>query len=233
MSITSSGLTVTVEPDVTEVEITSNSYITAGTTMTLTVTTRAKGIVVPAAPVTIYWAVATQNYSSGTKLNSVGFVKGTLTTGVTDTKGVFTATMNTAKLPPESGAYNFAVQAESEGIFSNIIYLYPSCAITITASTDTPISGTQYTVKVHVSSTPNAESPSNFGSESTTVEAKDQWNGFCWVVLWNTTTNTLYSSLKTDSSGNVSYPITTTTAGSDTYIAVADGSAENQTLKEP
>lgn len=228
MSITSSTLTVTVEPVVSTVAIESTAIIFGATPTIYAIANDSSGNPIPNAPVTIYYALADSNYGAGALLKDSITKNGILASGVTGSNGQFSVAYVASNFPSLIGtdASAYALQAESEGKYSSIIYIYPGSAITIDASTSEPISGVGYTITVHVATNPGVNTPGTFGLGSTTQECKYYFQGYATVVLINKTRNHTYTGT-TNSSGDVVFNITDQTTGTDTFVATAYGSKDH------
>jgi hypothetical protein len=228
MSITSSTLTVTVEPVVASVAIESSEIIFGANPTIYAIANDSSGNPIPNAPVTIYYALADSNFGAGALLKNAEIKNGIVGSGVTGSNGQFSVAYVASKFPSIVGTTSsaYALQAESEGKYSSIIYIYPGSTISIDASTSEPISGVGYTITVHVATNPGSATPGTFGLGSTTEECKYYFQGYATVILKNTTRNKVYSQ-KTDSNGDAKFSITDTVTGTDNFIATAYGSASH------
>lgn len=223
MSITSSSITITVEPKVSSLVVSLKNVIMSGSTETVTVTaldSSGKGI--PGVSVELYGYAVSMNISQSSNINIFNGGATKVATRTTNAQGYFSVDVDLTSLgtfAPESAESAVAFQAyvSVENLLSNIAYSYPLCTIEISSNETEVEVGESFTLTATV----NVPNGGGFGVGSTTYMAFEYFEGYAQVTFQDSAGP--YTPVYTNSSGKASVTLDTKAQGTETFTATANG----------
>lgn len=239
MAIISSAVSVTVEPEVSTLDIAlSTSIMGSDTTTIVTVTALdSGGNPVPNAAVEVYAVPADEQLTSISE-SSNEQTPTKIGSGTTNSSGQFSVTYDIGPLYDWTGSANltdnyvaaaFQATATYANVSSSIVYAYPYCTITIAASNTEPEVGQDITLSATVQTVQDIFA---FGlnPDNGSGEAFVNYVGYVYVTFVATvgTTPNVYTAIETNSDGAASLSVSFSAVETVSIVAVATGQSTTQ-----